>query len=428
MKDVSILNFLSGLIVLLSGGAQTLCFVEPRCSRCKTILLCLLFFIPLSALDLSFYAVYGSERGGQFSLLINTLPELVFFWFLSRHRDGRLFFAFFFSHTLIGEIVLLTNIPNTFLTPESCLVNFLGRLILCSALCYVSFRYLREPFFRVQRGVGRGWGAFAFLTALQYVTAIVLFNFPTTITSRPAELLGMLLYLMIIPLTYVLLFSALLHQLELSESREREQLLSLQADALRQRVEQTARAEKQLSIQRHDQRHRSKALRAMLERGETDEAIAYLDDFDGTLAETKPRRWCENTVLDAVFASYLGAAEAEGIRVEASLDVPEELRVSAAELSTVFANALENAIQAVRALPEERRVIRCKCIRSPQFMFSVSNPYEGTVRFDDEGRPIAPKRGHGLGTASIAAYCEKHGAFCEYSAVDGWFTLRVMQP
>ncbi|MBR2275294.1 MAG: sensor histidine kinase [Lachnospiraceae bacterium] len=137
-------------------------------------------------------------------------------------------------------------------------------------------------------------------------------------------------------------------------------------------------------------------------------------------------------MLDAMFASYFATAEADGIRIEASLDVPKDLRVSAAELSTVFANALENAIKAVRKLPKEQRVIRCKCIRYPQVMFSVSNPYEGQIRFDDDGRPIASEsasiKGHGVGTASIAAYCEKYGAFCEYEAMDGWFTLRVMQP
>ena len=61
-------------------------------------------------------------------------------------------------------------------------------------------------------------------------------------------------------------------------------------------------------------------------------------------------------------------------------------------------------------------------------MFSVSNPYEGEVRFDSEGRPVASEKGHGLGAASIAAYCEKHGAFCDYAAENGWFTMRVVQP
>ena len=129
-----------------------------------------------------------------------------------------------------------------------------------------------------------------------------------------------------------------------------------------------------------------------------------------------------------MFSAYFGMAEAEGVRVEAELDIPTELSVDETELSTVFANALENANCAVRELPEERRVIRCKCIRFPQLMFRISNPYAGKVRFDNDGLPVSPVDGHGLGTRSIAAYCEKHGAMCAYSAEGGWFTVQITQP
>ncbi|MBR2275295.1 MAG: hypothetical protein IJ873_04430 [Lachnospiraceae bacterium] len=116
----------------------------------------------------------------------------------------------------------------------------------------------------------RGWGAFAFLLALYYLTAILMFNFPTTVTSRPEELPAMLFFLALLPLTYYLLFSALLRELRLSEVREQEQLLTVQTEALRRRIEQTEYTEKQLSIQRHDLRHRFQTLHTMLERWETD--------------------------------------------------------------------------------------------------------------------------------------------------------------
>ena len=60
--------------------------------------------------------------------------------------------------------------------------------------------------------------------------------------------------------------------------------------------------------------------------------------------------------------------------IEYMLQATEDLPVDAAELSTVFANALENAIHAVKQLPSEQRVIRCKYIRHPQLMFRVANP------------------------------------------------------
>jgi len=73
-------------------------------------------------------------------------------------------------------------------------------------------------------------------------------------------------------------------------------------------------------------------------------------------------------------------------------------------------------------------VIRCRCIWQPQLMFYVSNPYAGEVRFDENDCPVAESTMHGIGTRSIAAYCEKHGAECEYRAKDGWFTMQIVQP
>jgi len=80
---------------------------------------------------------------------------------------------------------------------------------------------------------------------------------------------------------------------------------------------------------------------------------------------------------------------------------------------------LENAVHAVRKLPQERRIIYCKCIRYPQLMFSVSDPYEGKVRFDGNGCPVADTPSHGTGTRSIAAYCEKNGAVCRRRSKSG---------
>ena len=127
-----------------------------------------------------------------------------------------------------------------------------------------------------------------------------------------------------------------------------------------------------------------------------------------------------------MFAYYFARAEAENIRIEADLDYPNKLPVDAAELSTVFANTLENAINASREMPEGDRVIQCKGIYKPQVMFRVSNPYRGEIIFDEHGRPIAKTPGHGVGIRSIEAYCEKHGAYSTYQAKDGWFSVDIV--
>ena len=105
--------------------------------------------------------------------------------------------------------------------------------------------------------------------------------------------------------------------------------------------------------------------------------------------------------------------------------MPEELRVSCKELSVVFANAIENAVNAVKELPEDMRVVQIKRISRPQLMLQIRNPIGSPVHFGKDSIPVASGDGHGIGTWSIEQYCQKNNAVSEYFIEDGWFVFRL---
>ena len=387
-------------------------FSEFRFPKKKTALLLVCAIGPVACINVGLYLLLGSERIGQIFILTCILPAAMLGFPLVKYRDGRFFFTFLAVCTVSTLITGFTHILNFHLTPESNIVMGLTRLLAYPAVEWAAYRRLREPYLDVQRSVTSGWGLLSGIAALFFAAYVVLFSFPTILSRRTDELPGMLLFMAALPLTYVGIFYMLLRQLDASRLREREQLLQSQVAILQQRVEQTARTEELLSIQRHDLRHRFSVLDGLLEQGDVAAAREYIVSADEALAETKPRQWCKNSVLNAVFAYYFARAEAAGIRIDAGLDFPGKLPVDAAELSTVFANVLENAIHAVRELPEGERVIRCKGIHEPQVMFRVSNPYRGEVLFDEQGRPMAKEPGH--------------GAYSTFEAKDGWFTADIV--
>ena len=401
-------------------------FSKFRYSKKKTAILLVSTIGPLACFNVGLYLLLGSERISQIFILTCILPAALLAFPLAKYRDGRYFFTLLAVCTVSTLITGFTHILNFYITPESNLVMGVTRLLAYPAVEWAAYRRLREPYLDVQGNVTNGWSLLSGIAALFFVAYVVLFSYPTILSKRTDELPGMLLFMAAIPLTYVGLFYMLLRQLDASRLREREQLLQSQAAIMRQRVDQTERTEELLAIQRHDLRHRFNALDALLEQGNVAAAREYIASADETLAETKPRQWCGNPVLNAVFAYYFARAEAEGIRIDADLCFPSRLPVDVAELSTVFANMLENATHAVRELPESERVIRCKGIHEPQVMFRVSNPFTGEAAFDEQGRPIAKERGHGVGVRSIEAYCEKHGAYSTYEAEDGWFTVDLV--
>lgn len=180
-----------------------------------------------------------------------------------------------------------------------------------------------------------------------------------------------------------------------------------------------------MRIQRHDIRHQLQTIAALVQTGDCATALDYIGASQAGLDTAKPRSYCTNPTLDAVLVNMAVRAEALGISMEMSVALPDRLPVDALELSIVFANALENAIQAVQKMPPDRRRILCKSVTQPQFIMEISNPYAGEVRFDREGLPISEKSDHGIGTRSIVAFAEKYHALYQFRTEKGWFKLRL---
>ena len=161
-------------------------------------------------------------------------------------------------------------------------------------------------------------------------------------------------------------------------------------------------------------------------RGDKDAALDFLNAAQKRLDEQKQIRWCRPPILDAVFSSYFEQAKSQGIRVTAKISLSDTLTVDEGALAIVVANALENAIHANLALPQEQRVIRCKMVGTPSIMLEISNPCNEGITFDAQGLPVAHREGHGLGVQSISAFCQKNGAVCQFKLADGWFQLRLV--
>ncbi|MDO4270940.1 MAG: GHKL domain-containing protein [Eubacteriales bacterium] len=206
------------------------------------------------------------------------------------------------------------------------------------------------------------------------------------------------------------------------------ELLSARVSALQNRLETARAADEAIRIERHDLRHKLQTLAALVEKDEKAEALAYIGASQARLDETKPARLCPDLVLDAVLSSYFDQARRRGIRVDANLAFPDKLPADAAELSTVFANALENAIHACEKLPAGTpRRIEVAVVPVPHFCVEIANTCGGTVELDGDGFPVSHEPGHGVGTRSMAAFFEKYKAVYQYKLTDdGMFRLRFL--
>lgn len=420
LKDISIIWSLLHTLVMFWF------LFESRYSRKKTVALTLITMLPLIVANSILFLIMEPEAYLALMLLTCSLPSLVFFWFLAKNRDGRFLFTFCLVDTIALEILSVTNIINHFISGDTYIFLFVSRLVIFPVLEWIIYKKLRPVYLDVQQYVKKGWYTFAAIGAIFYLTITLSISYPTMITERLEYLPALILQLLLMPALYIHILSTLQHQQHMHKMQEQEDIMRLQVSNMAVRMEEYAAADEKFRMERHNFRHKMQAIATMVEQKEYDELRNLVLEYNEAIKETQIKRYCVNAVIDAVLSSYLQKAEERGIRVTTKIAFPNPITVGEAELATVFANAIENAIHACEKVEEKERFLDVKVLTVPRFMIQISNSFDGEVEFDKNEIPLSTHEGHGFGTRSIAAFCEKNNAFYEFKADDEVFALRIV--
>ena len=424
MAEQSVLVQISIIYCMIHMYVFLFLFYEYRCSKRTFIISGSAVVLVTSAICLWVFYTRGLAAMGQYGVIIASVPSMLFFFAMSKHRNAQFVFIFCFSDTICIWIEMVSGLIDHAVGGGG-VVTFALRLISIPLLEYAIWRWLRKPYLEITRLVRRGWLLFAALTGIVYLILVLLSVYPTIIFERPQDIPLAVVVLILIALLYITIFFVLFEQLHNLEAQERQRVLEAQTVIMCQRVEDIFRAEETMQIERHDMRHKLQTVASLAQREDYAALLDYIGSSQEKLTAAEPKRYCNNPALDAVLVNAAMQAEQMNISMEIKIGLPKELPVDVFELSIVFANALENAIQAVRELPEDQRRIICKSVMSPRFIIEISNSYAGEVTFDQRGVPVTNKPGHGIGTRSIVAFAEKHNALYRFQAENGWFKLQI---
>lgn len=178
---------------------------------------------------------------------------------------------------------------------------------------------------------------------------------------------------------------------------------------------------------RHDMANHLQALSGLLDTPE--KARAYLTSLANRPGLTVSRRFCANPVVNTVLTGKLARMEQAGIIADIQVSLPEALPLEDPDLCALFANALDNAIEACERLenPTERVIqVRAKAERG-LFLLRVANRTDGRASETLETRKPDKAR-HGYGIAILREIAGRAGGGCEILQRPGVFELIVTVP
>ena len=258
---------------------------------------------------------------------------------------------------------------------------------------------------------------------IYYILLAIKASFPVMITDRPQELPAFLLILLLMPMTYATIFSALYRQLLLYRKQQSERVLSQQKYSLEMQLD----SQQQLRKMKHDMKGHTVTLAGLLAAGKLKEAQEYLKGVE-TEVSTVSGQFCANPYLNAVLIQYSAKLKELGAEYNMNIQVGEE-ELPYMELCQILSNGLENAYDALKGLAIEKREVSVQMKYSRDYLLiRIRNRCRDDLHVERGTIPVTDKEGqdHGFGLATIQEAAQRLDGEMFCYTDDGSFVLDVM--
>ena len=176
----------------------------------------------------------------------------------------------------------------------------------------------------------------------------------------------------------------------------------------------------------HDVSKHIRSIEELYRAGVTDKAMEYTRQIGGILKPLVPEEYSDNPMLNILLADRKQAAESMGIRFVVKVESTGLGFIEPVDVTTLFGNLLENAMQAASKCSGERYIK--VHIRNYNEMLSIriENSVEKEVRIKN-GRPVSTEgKGTGIGCLNVQRCVEKYGGSVLYKNGDGKFYSDVI--
>ena len=198
-----------------------------------------------------------------------------------------------------------------------------------------------------------------------------------------------------------------------------EQLLHSQMDLMKESEKESARI-------RHDMRHHILLIKEYLQKGELDELMCYLDQYDEDIENRRAKEdICRNQAVNSILSAYARKADSQNIKVFMDVKIPEMLPIRDVDWVAILANVFENAIHGCiySRLPE--KVINIYVAqKGKKVMIQCSNTSNEGITFR-KGLPQSDKGG-GLGVFSIIKAASRYDGETDFKIENDMFVTRIL--
>lgn len=169
---------------------------------------------------------------------------------------------------------------------------------------------------------------------------------------------------------------------------------------------------------RHDLNNQLQAAYILMDQGENNRARSQLDQLRSSMQEQVGPRFCSNLMIDAIISHKAKLCQEHAIRLNVSLNLPDELPIDSSHLCSAFSNLLDNSIQGcLKSQTTEKTIELQASLHSGYLLIRCINPAV-QPKSRRSGNPL---RVHGLGLDILQRIAAKYDGTLDTSYQDGCF-------
>ena len=176
----------------------------------------------------------------------------------------------------------------------------------------------------------------------------------------------------------------------------------------------------------HDVSKHIRSIEELYQAGVTDKALEYTKQIGSILKPLVPEEYSDNPMLNILLADKKQAAESIGIRFVIKVESTGLGFIEPVDVTTLFGNLLENAMQAALKCSGERYIKVHIKNYNEMLSIRIENSVEKEVRIKN-GKPVSTGgKGNGIGCLNVERCVEKYGGSVLYKNGDGKFYSDVI--
>ena len=227
----------------------------------------------------------------------------------------------------------------------------------------------------------------------------------------------------------LLVFRLYTHIGKEQEYQKENQLMKMNHRLLERNVEIMEESVKEGRRIRHDARHHNAVMAEYARRGQNEELLQYLKEYEREMDETVEETICANIAVNNLLAAYTRKARKEQIKVTLDVELGRNLTIPNIDLVTILANAYENAIygciEVKKQSPERECFIHLMIKKKKnKLVICCSNTCRLETELED-GQP-KPEFTGGIGVLSIIKTAENFDGEYDFKNNNGVFVFRLI--